>query len=84
MTISGSLSATAQPHFFTASPTSDGFEVRDAVLPDRVYLASIKNPPTLRGRPVTNPLTLERINAAVDECVERALVDEIVTAAMAA
>jgi hypothetical protein len=35
--------------------------------------------PTLRGRMVTNPLTLERINAAVDEWVEGALLAEIAT-----
>lgn len=84
MRTSGLTSVPARPHFFTAVPVSDGFEVRDDVLPHRVYKAPIHGQPTLRGRAVTNPLTLARINEAVDEWLDRALLDEIADDAAAA
>ena len=65
------------PHFFSAEPVVGGFEVRDDVLPSRVFQVPAHGQPTHRGQPVTNPVTLARIGAAVDECVERALIDEI-------
>ena len=66
------------PHFFTAEPVvGGGFEVRDNVVPNRAYHVPLDGAPTCRGRPVTNLVTLERISAAVDECVERALLEEI-------
>jgi hypothetical protein len=75
----GSISTAAWPHFFTAEPTPLGFEVRDTVLPERVYTVPKVGTPTLRGRAVTNQLMMERINAAVDEWVESALLAEIAT-----
>jgi hypothetical protein len=65
------------PHFFTAEPVVGGFDVRDDVVPNRVYHVPAAGVPTHRGQPVTNMVTLERISAAVDECVERALLEEI-------
>ena len=76
MTMMGSQRA-VMPHFFTAAPVVGGFEVRDDVVPGRVYQVPAGGTPMHRGRPVTNPVTLARIGAAVDECVERALLDEI-------
>jgi hypothetical protein len=75
----GSMSIAARPHFFEAVPTPLGFDVHDTVVPDRVYAVPKVGTPTLHGRMVTNPLTLERINAAVDEWVEGALLAEIAT-----
>jgi hypothetical protein len=77
MSSPGSGSGSASPHFFTAVATADGFEVTDDVLPSRVYVVPVRGTPTLRGRTVTNPLTLARIGAAVEEWVERALLEEI-------
>ena len=51
--------------------------MRDDVVPNRVYHVPAAGVPTHRGQPVTNMVTLERISAAVDECVERALLEEI-------
>jgi hypothetical protein len=73
----GSISIAARPHFFEAVPTPLGFDVHDTVVPDRVYAVPKVGTPTLNGRMVTNSLTLERINAAVDEWVEGALLAEI-------
>ena len=58
-------------------PVVGGFEVRDDVVPGRVYQVPANGTPMHRGRVITNPVTLARIGAAVDECVEQALLDEI-------
>jgi len=76
MTMMGSQAAAA-PHYFTAAPVVGGFEVRDDVVPGRVYQVPANGTPMHRGRVITNPVTLARIGAAVDECVEQALLDEI-------
>jgi len=62
--------------YFTAQPTGESFEVRDELL-GRTYHVPRSGAPTLRGRPVANRLTLERIQAAIDAWVEQALLDEV-------
>jgi hypothetical protein len=64
-------------HYFTAIPTGDGFEIRDEVVADRVYVARANQPPTFRGRPVRNPLTLARISDAIDAYIDNALLEQI-------
>ena len=62
--------------YFTAQPFGDGFHVRDEVL-GRTYTVPRVGQPTLDGGPVTNRLTLTRIQAAVDACIEGALLAEV-------
>jgi hypothetical protein len=62
--------------YFVAQPSGDGFEVRDEALA-RTYHVARGGMPTFRGQPVTNPLTLDRIQAAIDAWVERALIDAV-------
>jgi hypothetical protein len=64
-------------HYFVAVPVEDGFEVRDEVLPDRVYVARVNQTPTIQGRPVRNPLTLSRIADAIDAYIDSALLEQI-------
>ncbi|HET7428375.1 MAG TPA: hypothetical protein VFJ66_02910 [Gaiellales bacterium] len=62
--------------YFTAQPVGDGFHVRDEVL-GRTYTVPRVGQPTFDGRPVTNRLALSRVQAAVDACIEGALLAEV-------
>ena len=67
---------TATLEYFIAQPSGDGFEVRDEVL-GRTYHVPRAGTATFRGQPVSNPLTLDRIQSAIETWVERALADEV-------
>ena len=62
--------------YFSAQPFGDGFHVRDEVL-DRTYTVPRVGQPTFDGRSVTNRLALSRMQAAVDACIEGALLAEL-------
>lgn len=62
--------------YFTAHPFGDGFQVRDEVL-GRTYTVPRVGQPMLDGQPVTNRVALTRIQAAVDACIESALLAEV-------